>query len=380
MRRDIGRLAGADFQGRGVGCVGHERTVDWLAGRLGAMGMAPSRRPFEGPGLVRLAGPPQVAVLDQAGRADRQLAYRRDFVEHVRSAPSPGRAGTVVPGTEVAATGNWIAAIEGPRDLARLVSEGLARGAAGVLLPRPLGPDGYFAKQPTSAPWLDLPLIEMPAELIRGLHGRQIRVTISRERVPSRGTNVVAALPGDDALRPLLFTAHFDGVGDDPGVRLPGAGDNASGAALVLELARVLASSPRRGRRPVAFALLDAEEYGALGSLAHAQEVAAATPPLVVNLDMTARYREAAVIEVGPGSEELVDAIDGAGRVLGTPLVSGNVASDNRRYAAVGVPALGVATGAHGYHSPADTADRVETAALRRAGDLILETARRLAA
>ncbi len=196
----------------------------------------------------------------------------------------------------------------------------------------------------------------------------------------SQGTNVVAGLPGNEALRPLLFTDHFDGVGDDPGVRLPGAGDNASGTALVLELARMLALSTRRARRPLSFALLDAEEYGALGARVHARDVASATPPMVVNLDMVARFREAAVVEVGPGSEELVDAIDGAGQALGIPLVAGDVASDNRRYAAVGVPALGVATGAHGYHSPADTADRVEADALRRTGELILEMARRLAA
>ncbi|WP_405097322.1 M28 family peptidase [Micromonospora sp. NBC_01412] len=39
----------------------------------------------------------------------------------------------------------------------------------------------------------------------------------------------------------LLLTAHYDGVGDHPGLRLPGASDNATGVAVVLEAARILA-------------------------------------------------------------------------------------------------------------------------------------------
>jgi hypothetical protein len=56
--------------------------------------------------------------------------------------------------------------------------------------------------------------------------------------------------------------------------------------------------------------------------------------------------------------------LDRAGRHTGLPLVAGPVASDNRRYAAAGLPAVGIGAGMGGYHSPADTADRVDLATL----------------
>jgi len=75
----------------------------------------------------------------------------------------------------------------------------------------------------------------------------------------------------DPAPPDLLLTAHYDGVGDVAGLRLPGAADNASGVAVILEAARLLEPVLPAGPG-LSVAVLDAEEVGALGSAHHAAQ------------------------------------------------------------------------------------------------------------
>ena len=65
------------------------------------------------------------------------------------------------------------------------------------------------------------------------------------------------------SLPPILIGAHYDAV---PGT--PGADDNATGVAVLLEMAEVFASSPLKF--PVRLVAFDLEEYGLLGSAAYA--------------------------------------------------------------------------------------------------------------
>ena len=64
-------------------------------------------------------------------------------------------------------------------------------------------------------------------------------------------------------LPPIVIGAHYDTV---PGS--PGADDNATGVAVLLELARDIASAPLK--YPVQLVAFDMEEYGCLGSSHHA--------------------------------------------------------------------------------------------------------------
>ena len=162
----------------------------------------------------------------------------------------------------------------------------------------------------------------------------------------------------------LLLTAHYDGVGDLRGVRRPGASDNASGVAVVLEAARLL-----RGLLPagtgVSVALLDAEEVGALGSAHHAAQLAAERcAPLVLNVDGAGRLEGAVSVEAGGPARPLLAALDAAGRALGVSLRGGQVASDNRRYAGVGLGAVGLGAGMPGYHTEHDTPANVDPGTL----------------
>jgi Zn-dependent M28 family amino/carboxypeptidase len=173
----------------------------------------------------------------------------------------------------------------------------------------------------------------------------------------------------------LLFTAHYDGVGDHPGLRQPAAADNGSGVAVVGEAARLLASALPQGVG-LSVALLDAEETGALGSAHHAgQLVAASHRPVVINVDGAGNLQQAAAVEAGGPAHGLLAVLDQAARHTGLPLAAGPVASDNRRYAAAGLAAIGIGAGMAGYHSPADTAERVETATMVALARLVVATA-----
>ena len=98
------------------------------------------------------------------------------------------------------------------------------------------------------------------------------------------GTNLILKLPGrEPRRRPVLVAAHYDGP-----LQSPGADDNASGLAALLELARRWAAEPPR--RPVWIVAFDQEEWGMVGSSALAQELRAAAQPLklMVSLEMLA--------------------------------------------------------------------------------------------
>ena len=55
-------------------------------------------------------------------------------------------------------------------------------------------------------------------------------------------------------------------------------------------------------------------------------------------------------------------------------LVAGPMASDNRRYTAVGLATVGIGTGMAGYHSPADTPDRVQAETMVALARLVVAT------
>lgn len=83
--------------------------------------------------------------------------------------------------------------------------------------------------------------------------------------------NLILNLPPVESSRqrksnPILIGAHYDTV---PGT--PGADDNATGVAVLLELARALAAEP--ARYPVRLVAFDMEEYGLLGSKQYAADL-----------------------------------------------------------------------------------------------------------
>ncbi len=92
--------------------------------------------------------------------------------------------------------------------------------------------------------------------------------------------NVVAELTGAEPDRaPIVLGAHYDSIADlDPEPwdaaidAAPGADDDASGVATVLEAARLLAADPDGFSRTIRFVLFSAEEVGLVGSFHHVAE------------------------------------------------------------------------------------------------------------
>ena len=90
-----------------------------------------------------------------------------------------------------------------------------------------------------------------------------------REPGWSAGSNVGAKIVGSDPRLKdqwVVVAAHFDHLGIRNGVLYPGADDNASAVAMMLEVARCLAESPEKPRRSVMLVGFDLEERGLVGS------------------------------------------------------------------------------------------------------------------
>ncbi len=112
-----------------------------------------------------------------------------------------------------------------------------------------------------------------------GLYG-----TISRHSFlwgQQQHSNLILNIEGTTSKRPILIGAHYDAV---PGS--PGADDNATGVAVLLELARYLSAKP--ARYPVQLVAFDLEEVGLKGSQAYATHLKQKRQPLrlMISLEM----------------------------------------------------------------------------------------------
>ena len=183
--------------------------------------------------------------------------------------------------------------------------------------------------------------------------------------------NVTGVLRGtrpDWAASSVVVGAHYDhlGIGKD-GIIHPGADDNASGVAVLLELARQMAASGP-GSRTVIFVAFTGEESGLTGSKRY---VTAPSPwPAgkaigMVNLDTVGRLFGGKILVLGSSSaDEWIHIVNGAGYVTGAPVEAVMIdpgGSDQKSFIEIGVPAVQLFTGAHAdYHQPGDTADKID--------------------
>jgi hypothetical protein len=228
----------------------------------------------------------------------------------------------------------------------------------------------------------DQPFILAPTAPWAGkapLTTRVMEFTTRVEPVDAPSWNVVGELaprPGSpSAGEYVVVGAHYDHLGHGgtsasraPGSREihPGADDNASGVALMLEVARAFTRLPRRPDRGVVFVAFGAEELGVLGSRWFVDH-----PPLpldrdvaMINADMVGRLRDGVVVVDGTGTaKEWPDLEAGAARGLALHVVAGSEgfgASDHTNFTAARVPTAFFFTGAHeDYHRPSDTADKI---------------------
>ncbi len=178
---------------------------------------------------------------------------------------------------------------------------------------------------------------------------------------------VVATLPGKNAaLAPVVLGAHVDHLGKKRGKVYPGADDNASGVAVLLEVARALKKAGPFART-VELAAFTGEEVGLTGSRAWVKdEVAAGRRPFaMVNMDTVGRRGDKPLLVLdGDSASEWVHIFMGVGFTTGvaTQLApQGGGASDQKAFLDAGVPAVQLFSGPNtDYHRPSDTPDKVE--------------------
>ncbi len=201
----------------------------------------------------------------------------------------------------------------------------------------------------------------------------RVRLAVRTRHVPQgSGFNIVGIVPGSDpALRNeyVLVGGHADHCGTIMELRFPGANDNASGTAAVLEIARALAGMPQKPKRAVVFALFGAEESGLKGSRYLAAHLPGGLgPPLaMLNFDMVGAG-DGIGCGYTAGRPELQAALDQARAAAGGTLRANSAirglgvqGSDFAPFFERGIPCLSFSSnGPHlEYHRTGDTIYRI---------------------
>lgn len=175
--------------------------------------------------------------------------------------------------------------------------------------------------------------------------------------------NIIAAVAGsDEQLKNeyVVFSAHLDHIGisshgDDEDTINNGALDNASGVAILLETARLLAQMPIKPKRSVLFVVVTGEEKGLLGSSYFANNPTIPVTQLVanVNLDMPLiLYPFADVIAFGSTHSTLGQIVTTAAKKIDIELSDDPMPeqalftrSDHYSFVKAGIPSVFLMTG-----------------------------------
>ncbi|MBZ5647027.1 MAG: M20/M25/M40 family metallo-hydrolase [Acidobacteriia bacterium] len=220
--------------------------------------------------------------------------------------------------------------------------------------------------------------------------GVQATLAVDIERTHATVNNILAYLPGKTD-EYVILGAHYDHLGygnasslapSQVGKLHPGADDNASGTAGVLELARLLAPQKGKLERGVMFMSFAGEEIGLLGS---ADWVKEPTRPLekavaMINLDMIGRPKNLKIYVGGVGTGSTFrPLVEKAAKDQGlTAEISqgGYAASDHTSFLPKRIPVLFVFSGLHSdYHKPSDTWEKIDSEAAAKVVDMVEEIA-----
>jgi hypothetical protein len=430
MRRDVAFLASPELKGRGNGYPELDRAAAHVLKAWKELGLKAEVQRF--PFIARIVRERQEAVL-AGGAGARPLAWGRDIealgLSGDADLPATPLAflgyGVQIPGGyddlagvelkgRVAVIARRVPELDAfahlPRGerslLARLKRLEAAQVAAVLVIeeggPRPLQREEGPVK-------LDLPVLGVAAEALAGPGGdlparlkaiqdtgkpasgdlgpgATLALTLKLRREEAQVPNVVAVLPGrDPKLKQefIVLGAHMDHLGlgerhslggtEARGQVHPGADDNASGAAMVVELARALKKA--RPRRSILLMHFGGEEEGLLGSGYWVQHP---THPLesvkfMLNFDMVGRLDAKAPKLMMGGLGAPKAAVEAAARkapegvAISADIGASVGGSDHMSFSQAKIPTFFFFTGIHGeYHRPTDTADRINFEGMAR--------------
>ncbi len=208
---------------------------------------------------------------------------------------------------------------------------------------------------------------------------------VALELTRAEAFNVVAKLPAKGAPA-MIIGAHYDHLGlggvnslaPDRTEPHPGADDNASGVAVMLEIARKLVATKDTLQRDVVFTAMSGEESGVLGSahLVNSRKDLVGAGAVMLNLDMVGRMRSNTLTALGSESADewkaLLEPVCAAARVRCSMSGDGYGPSDQMPFYTAGVPVLHFFTGAHSdYHKPSDTAEKLTYSGAAQVAELV---------
>jgi hypothetical protein len=215
---------------------------------------------------------------------------------------------------------------------------------------------------------------------------RRVELTVSVENTRATVNNVLAYLPGQTD-EYVIVGGHYDHLGrgnldslapSQIGQIHPGADDNASGTAGVLELARHFAPLKGKLRRGILFMNFAGEELGLLGSAAWVQNP---TKPLdkavaMLNMDMIGRIKDEKVYigGVGTGStfQNVLEHSQSSPPFKIEYSPSGYASSDHTSFIGKKIPVLFFFSGLHSdYHKPSDTWEKINADAAVHLLDMV---------
>ncbi len=403
---DIEQLCSPELAGREAGSPAGRQAAEYIAGRFAALGLEPAGeggtyfQAFTVP-LITMTAVPSLTLTSADGKA-----FHARFVDDFMPVNSgyfgaglaegplvwAGRgAPDDLEGADIAGS---VAVLVFPPDgtaYARLIQGGVA----GLLIVREdegATRMGRVASQASAATTIPVAYVgpDVVSAMLAGsghtlsqlkgqggavpLGGRARLEVATREEPEAPAQNVLAVLPGRSD-RVVVLGAHYDHLGLLPdGTLYPGANDNASGVAALLEIARSWQAAGFVPERTVLFAAWDAEEKGLVGSTYFVRHP-------VYPLDRIEAMLQLDMVGSSPRPDLLIDG-DGlvadhtlaAAAELGVHVELQEVGrSDHAPFRDAGVPAtlyIWPAFDIEPYHRPGDTPDTISPDLLRQAGSL----------
>lgn len=192
-----------------------------------------------------------------------------------------------------------------------------------------------------------------------------------------KATNIIGLVEGTDPLLKeeyIVLGAHYDHLGyslhskNDIKTVYPGADDNASGVATIIELAKYFNQPENRPKRSLLFVAFDAEESGLLGAK-HFVKKAEGT--LLEQIKVMFSFDMVGMLEANKGlnlkgiatlvnGKEIAQKYSGDIKLLNTrPNIEAR--TDTEPFGLKGIPAIHVFTGTKSpYHQPQDIADLLD--------------------
>ena len=247
-------------------------------------------------------------------------------------------------------------------------------------------PSAYYSQAPVelAGAWISTELAERivggPDRSLRDRQDRLHQLSFQSHQTPAVITlqwtsmrtasslrNIGFLLAGSNAERAdetVILGAHRDHFGRQAGMLFAGADDNASGTAVLMEVARAIAQAGLRPKRPILFVSFSGEEQGLLGSKSYVRHPARPLDRTTVMINIDHAGIGNGRLTVGMTGVDKAVAV-AAGRLAGMEdrldLFGFFPGGDHVPFKEAGIPTVTVVSGgthAH-FHQPTDKADTI---------------------